>query len=110
MKDGDIVAECAIGDIIWNGKGIVKERPLGLVKVFKTSICSSLIEPEETDCYNVVQIREGRVKLTDEADSWMKNSLSDNDKYVSLHISRYDGSFYAWDNIERVGSVYDLPK
>lgn len=112
LQEGDIVAECEIGDIIWDGAGVVETRPLGIVITYKDNhfIGMKLYTPEETECYNIVQIRTGRVRLTDKAPKWMLESMPKHeDGTVELHISRFDGKFYAWDNIERIGSIYELP-
>lgn len=82
--------------------------PLGIVVIYKERDSSRILEPEETDCYNIHQIRPGRVYLTDKADEWMTESLSVDGKTTSLHLSRYDGRFYAWDDIELITSVNDL--
>ena len=108
LKDGDIVAECSVGDIIWDGCGIIEERPLGIVTVFKKHSGSKLLPPEETDCYNITQIRTGKVKLTDKAEDWMKKNLANGTGYSELHLSRYDGKFYAWDDVEIIGNIKDF--
>lgn len=108
LADGDIVAQCTLGDVIWDGKAIIRRRPLGIVKTYKNSEQLPIMEPEETDCYNVYEIRKGVVELTDKADEWMKTKLANEDGYVDLCISRYDGRFHGWDDIEKIGSIYDL--
>lgn len=109
LHEGDIVAECQVGDLTWEGKGIIRQRPLGVVVTCCTAHTCNMSEPEETDCYNIQQIRPGTVELTDNAPQWMVDSLSNGTQFASLHLSRFDGRFYAWDNIEIIGSVYDFP-
>lgn len=100
LREGDIVAESTVGEIIWDGKAKIEMRPLGFVTVYHQNDESSL---EENDFYNIEPLRVGRVKLLDE-----KNTEGLDNRYTDIHIRRYDGVFYAWDNIERIGSVYDL--
>ena len=104
LREGDIIAECTKGDVIWEGKGIIKERPLGVVVTYPDMKAKPIYPPEETDKYNITQIRCGVVELTDKSSDWM----NDGSGTCKLHLSRYDGGFYAWDNIERIGSVYDM--
>lgn len=108
LREGDIVAESSIGTVIWEGKGVVKSRPLGVVVVYTSVADSASLNPEETDRYNIVQFRRGLVELTEKAEDWLTMFEDNGRKYTELHISKYDGDFYAWNNIERVGSVYDL--
>lgn len=104
LYEGDIVAESTVGKKIWGGKGIVKARPLGLVVTYPSMNANPEITPEETDRYNIMQIRKGFVELTDESLPW----LNDGDGTCELNITRFDGGFSAWDNIEKIGSVYEL--
>ena len=99
LKEGDIVAECTKDKVIWDGKGIIKERPLGIVVVHHDMNAKPLFPPEETDKYNIVEIRCGIVELTDKCSSWMNSGNGT----CKLHISRYDGGFYGWENIEKIG-------
>lgn len=108
LKEGDIIAESNIGKTIWNGQGIVVSRPLGKVVVYDNALARIEGQPEESDCYNIIQIRKGSVKLTNQADDWMLDRLGDSNGYSELNVSTYDGIFTAWDNIEKIGSVYDL--
>jgi hypothetical protein len=110
LNEGDIVAEGILGETIWDGKAIVEERPLGIVRIYHHPKVSSSLPPEETDCYNIEPLRVGKVRLTSLADQWMINNLAEGTWYSELNISRYDGCFYAWDNIEVIGSIYDLDK
>ena len=108
LKEGDIVAEGKVGDVVWDGKGVIEKRPLGVVKVYLNVNPSSSLPPEETDCYNVSHLRAGIVKLTDKADPWMESHLG-KDGLSDVYMSCYDGRFYAWDDIEIIGSIYDFP-
>lgn len=109
LREGDIVAETTIGKEIWGGKGIVLTRPLGLVVCY-SSTPSKMLPPEETDCYNITQIRKGSVQLTDKADDWMIDHMAGKDRISELNISRYDGDFYAWSDIEIIGNVFYMDK
>lgn len=108
LTDGDIVAECTLGEVIWNGEAKVVQRPLGIVTVYHKPLLKCATMPEETDFYNVQEIRPGRVELDDNAREFLRKN-ADKHGFMGLHLSRYDGKFYAWDNIEIVGSVYDFP-
>ena len=105
LREGDIIAEGVVGKEIWDGQAILLKRPIGYVVVYKQQHSTECISPEETDCYNIIQLLPGEISLTKKADEWMKQRLN-----KSIHLSRYDGSFYAWENIEIVGSLYDLQK
>lgn len=109
LMDGDIVAECSVGDVIWGGEGTIVKRPLGIVVVSHRPESSEHFVAEENDYYNVMQIRTGAVEINENSKAWMKNrSMIDKETgkmYIDLHISRYDGAFYAWDNIEKIYNV-----
>ena len=109
---GDIVAESTIGKSIWNDMGIVVKRPFGIVTIYHRPDSSEHFRAEEADCYNVMPIRKGAVELNNTASDWMKN-IATVDKesgkmYMDLNISCYDGSFYAWDTIEKIYNVEDF--
>ena len=107
LREGDIVAESSIGAVIWGGKGVIRSRPLGIVVVhFKAEVFPD-IEPEEADMYDVVQCRKGIVELTEKADDWMTVSEKGSN-VLELNLSAWDSKFYGWDNVERIGSIYDL--
>ena len=111
LFEGDIVAETIVGETIWDGKAIVRLRPLGIVvtcgsRDLKIKI-SPMFTPREADKYNIVQIRKGIIELTDKAEDWMIDFEHEGHKYSDLHMSCYDGAFYGWDSIERIGSIYD---
>lgn len=107
LKEGDIIAEGILGEEIWDGDGILISRPLGIVRVYNSQKSTAMIHPEETDCYNIEQIRVGIVQMTDKVEEWAKNKLFSNG-FCDIHISRYDGRFYGWDKVEIIGSIYDL--
>lgn len=109
LYEGDIVAECQIGDSIWQDRGTILTRPLGIVVAYNAS-SSSVLPPEETDCYNIIQIRKGSVQLNDTATPWMLDHLGDENRISELNLSTYDGDFYGWDNVEKIGTIYDLDK
>lgn len=104
LFEGDIIAEGKVGEKIWDEQAIVLTRPLGMVQTYNASP-TSLLPPEETDCYNIIQIRKGIIQLAENATDWAKDHIGE---ISDLHLSRYDGRFYNWDNIEKIGSVYDF--
>lgn len=108
LKEGDIIAEGILGEEIWDGDGILISRPLGIVRVYSNQRSTAMIPPEETDCYNIEQIRVGKVQMTDKAEEWAKKKLFSEEGFCNIHISRYDGKFYNWDKVEVIGSIYDL--
>ena len=108
LKDRDIVAEGKVGDIIWNGQAKIIQRPLGLVVAYDNPNLRNLTEPEETDFYNLIEIRVGSVELTDDASEHLRKNAN-RFGFLPIHLSRYDGRFYNWDNIEVVGNVNDYP-
>lgn len=110
LKEGDIIAECTIGESIWEDKGVILSRPLGIVQVYHNVNTTASLNPDENDSYNIIPIRKGSVQLTDKADKWMVNNLGNDERISELNISRYDGDFYAWDNIEVIGSIYNMDK
>lgn len=107
LKEGDIIAEGKVGEEIWEGKAIIKTRPLGVVITYREPDLSTQYSPSENNMYNVQRLRKGEVEYTDKAD----NFLTKGGKIKSgiINISTYDGDFYAWDDIEKIGSIYDLP-
>ena len=105
LQEGDIVAEGSVGDLIWGDTALIERRPLGIVQIIKNPCCTLKYPPEETDFYNIYEIRPGMVSYTNNSPQWLTQMNTGG----ALHISRYDGRFYNWDNIEKVGSIYDLP-
>ena len=99
LKEGDIVAECKVGEEIWDGEGIVISRPLGVVVIYDAKPIPDQSITED-NIYNLKQIRTGSVQITDKAKIFVK-TLADKNGIVSLHLSRYDGNFYNWDNVEK---------
>lgn len=112
VMEGDIVAEGHVNDIIWDGKAIITRRPLGVVVVTprkKLTLANTILD--KTEFYNVQQIRVGKAEFTDECEEWFGEMIKDipeEQRYQDLHLSTWDGGFYAWDNIEKVGSIYDF--
>ena len=110
LQVGDIVAECKIGQKIWNDGAVIVKRPLGVVVSVPIKM-TSIQQPEETDFYNIQPIRKGLVVLTDNADEFLQLYAKENEydmPTMELNISRYDGNFYAWDDIEIIGTVNDF--
>ena len=104
LEEGDIIAEGKLNELIWEGQAKIIQRPLGVINVYKNAVTKGLTMPEETDFYNVTQIRHGLVELTDSAQDFLKANAN---KFgiMKLHLSRYDGKFYGWENIEKISSV-----
>lgn len=103
LKEGDIIAEGKVGEEIWSGQAIIKSRPLGVVVVYNHPQFIKHFEPNETNLYNIKSLRGGVVEFTDKALPYFDIS-----KTGPLYISSYDGKFTAWDDIEKIGSIYDF--
>ena len=112
VMEGDIVAEGHVNDIIWDGKAIITRRPLGVVVVTprkKLTLTNTILD--KTEFYNVEQIRVGKAEFTNKGEEWFGKMIEDvpeEQRYQDLHLSSWDGGFYGWDNIEKVGSIYDF--
>ena len=109
LKDGDIVAECQIGRKIWEDKGVITSRPIGIFHVLKNPKNYKEFVPERTDFYNITLLRTGTVEMLDKASN--KEFFDESDpsvhRTVELYLSSYDGAFYGWDDIEIIGNIYD---
>lgn len=104
LREGDIVAEGKIGESIWDGQAIIKERALGVVVVHGT-----LAESNEPSYYNVCILRSGIAELTETANDLLVNE-ADSQKMIEFSLTHYDHIFQAWDDVEKIGSTYDLDK
>ena len=114
VHEGDIVIQGHPGKVIWSGDGEIVECPVGIVRIgdlkIKMPVFGSDDDPEITERYNVIQIRPGIVKLNpDTKKEFLKQYEKDGEWYSSLHLSKYDGDFYGWDDITIIGSIYDIP-
>ena len=110
LQEGDIIATGTIGKSIWEGKATVISRPIGIVYLPKLHPLyhEKYMTTEENDCYNVKEIRPGEVAITKDADLWMKQNLCGGTGRCFVHLDTYDGNFYGWDSIEKIGSIYDF--
>lgn len=104
LCEGDIVAEGKIGETIWDGQGIIKKRPLGVVVVYDDHS-----ELETSLYYNVCMLCNGIAELT-ESDGKHLINAADSQKLIEFSLSHHDHIFRGWDDIEKIGSVYDLDK
>ena len=104
LREGDIVAEGKIGETIWDGQAIIKERALGVVVVHGT-----LSESNEPSYYNICMLRNGIAKLTESAEEPLVDK-ADSKKMIEFSLTQYDYIFHGWDDIQKIGSVYDLDK
>lgn len=113
VHEGDIVIQGHPGQVIWQGDGEVMECPVGVVCTAGLKIKMPTVgdfEPEITERYTVKQLRQGIVKLNpDTKHEFLKEYEKDGEWYSSLHLSKYDGDFYGWDDITIIGSIYDIP-
>jgi uncharacterized phage protein (TIGR01671 family) len=84
IYEGDIVQEAEVGDVIWDGDGVIKECPVGIVEWVSSG-------------YNLRQIKTGLVDLKDGGKS-------------QLHLDAYDGQ-YQWDggDLKVIGNIYENP-
>jgi len=106
LRDGDIVEEGKIGEVIWDNSAKITKRPIGIFKVFHKTNTISEFTPERTDFYNVVSIREGEYEFLD-AECAKRYHSDPNNMKGELYLCCYDGKFQAWDNIEIIGNVHD---
>lgn len=111
VHEGDIIAEGKVGDIIWEGKAEIITRPLGVVYVgSRKKLTKNNTILDKPEFYNVMQIRDGKVKLIeDNLEDWAEEFISKTHKTtMSFHLSKWDGGFYGWEDIYKVGSIYDF--
>lgn len=110
LQEGDIIATGKVGGSVWGGEAILLSRPIGIIYLPKLHPLYnkdySLVT--ENDCYNVKEIRPGEVVITKDADEWMKQNLCGGTGRCLIHLATYDGDFYEWDSIEKIGSIYDF--
>lgn len=93
LREGDIIAECKVGEVIWDGKGTVKKCPVGKIVIYSPPGYTIPSPPHESDVW-VSPMLVGLVELSDGTSS-------------ELHLSNYDAEFIGWDNVEKIGSIYD---
>lgn len=105
---GDIVAEGIVGELIWDGMAKLIERPIGIVIGSKDPRLTQFSDPEESNFYNVQEIRAGIVQLMPNAKEFLKKN-ADSSGAMHIYLSRYDGVFYNWNKVEIISSIYDFP-
>lgn len=106
LKEGDIIAKRKIGDLIWNGNAKVIKRPLGIV-----TICDPTPDElgvEVGDCYNIIPIRTGLAKILNKENLKHLQPFMDGNDCCTFYVGKIETDYYDWDNVEVVGSVYDL--
>ena len=110
LQEGDIIAAGKVGESTWGDTATLLSRPIGTVYLpkFHPQYHTKFLTIEENDCYNVKEIRPGEVAITKKADNWMKQNLCGGTGRCFVHLDTYDGDFYGWDNIEKIGSIYDF--
>lgn len=101
LHEGDIVAEGKLGELIWDGQGIIKRRPLGVV------IYNHPSKSKDDPWYNVYALRNGVAELTDSTKGPLMTTCT-SQKLIEFSISHHDHIFQAWDDIEIIGTIYDL--
>jgi len=87
IYEGDIIQECEIGDVIWDGDAVVTKCPIGVVIY-------------NAPCFNVEQKVIGEAKFVKEEGG------------SQLNLSAYDG-FYEWhmiDSYKVIGNIYENPE
>ncbi len=91
IYEGDIVSECVVGQVIWNGDAEILSCPCGVVTQYPTYL-------------NLSQDKKGLVRLL--KPKW---KLQAGDTY-NLFLSKYDG-LYTWPkDIEVIGNIYESPE
>lgn len=113
LHEGDIVAEGKLGESIWDGQGIIRERPLGVV-IYKrhSNLKNGSLDNIDTlrngtSWYNVYELRNGVAELTDSAKGPLMTTYT-SQKMIEFTISHHDHIFQAWDDIEIIGTIYEL--
>lgn len=106
IKEGDIVANCKVGDLIWDGSAQVIKRPLGVITISQPM--PDQLGVEVADCYNILPIRTGIVKiLNKERLKHLQPFMDDND-CCTFYMSKIGCDYYNWGNTEVIGTVSDL--
>ena len=106
LKEGDIIAKCKIGDLIWNGNTKVIKRPLGIVTICNLTPDELGVEVE--DCYSIIPIRTGLAKILNKERLKHLQPFMDGNDCCTFYVGKIEADYYDWDNVEVVRSVYDL--
>jgi hypothetical protein len=105
LKEGDIVADCKVGDLIWDGSAQVIKRPLGVITLLQPM--PDQLGVEVADCYNILPIRAGIVKILNKEHLKHLQPFTDDD-CCTLYMSKIEADYYNWGNIEVIGTVNDF--
>ena len=105
LKEGDIVADCKVGDLIWDGDAQVIKRPLGVITILQPM--PDQLGVEVADCYNILPIRAGIVKILNKERLKHLQPFTDDD-CCTLYMSKIEADYYNWGNIEVIGTVNDF--
>ena len=105
LKEGDIVADCKVGDLIWDGSAQVIKRPLGVITLLQPM--PDQLGVEVADCYNILPIRAGIVKILNKEYLKHLQPFTDDD-CCTLYMSKIEADYYNWGNIEVIGTVNDF--
>ena len=90
IYEGSVIQECVVGQVIWDGDGIVEECP-----------CAEVIIG--TVFTNIGQSKTGRVRLL------KSSNLGKKGESVDLHMTTYDG-LYQWpEGFEVIGNIHSNP-
>ena len=91
VYEGSVIQECVVGQVIWDGDGVVEECPCGEV----------IIGTIFTD---IGRKKTGKVRLL------KSGNLGKKGERVDLHMTTYDG-LYQWpDGILVIGNIHSNPK
>lgn len=94
--EDDIIEEGLIGEIIWDGNGIIELLPNGLV----------IMSPLHT---NLKQLSTGLVKLIGEGVDSVLDRIA-TPGYSELNLNCYDGLFWWCEDIKIIGNKYQNPE
>lgn len=106
LKEGDIIAKCKVGELIWDGSARVIKRPLGVITISQPM--PDQLGVEVADCYNILPIRTGIVKILNKERLKHLQPFMDGNDCCTFYVGKIEADYYNWDNVEVVGSVYDL--
>ena len=89
IYEGDIIKECTVGSVIWDGDGVIEECPTGIVE----------ITPYHT---SLKRLKKGRVKAKEGSRANHYHT-----GYSELNITCYDGVYQWPEDIEVIGNIYE---